>query len=165
MQDGRSRSGGDAVVVIPASGSDDRCRSYVKCLTLFAVIWASCGPCGAPVEVVIGLVGGGETPFCGVRVGDRCVVSPFAALERGESTDPSGKSGRRIVLGMGWMVRLPDRCAARAGGGYLTQGMNCGAARTVTVSRALGLSGIAVSTGGGVSGAGDRRSCQTRRAR
>ena len=37
----RSRSGGDAVVVIPASGSDDRCRSYVKCLTLFAVIWAS----------------------------------------------------------------------------------------------------------------------------
>ena len=48
---------------------------------------------GAPVEVVIGLVGGGETPVCGVGVGDRCVVSPFAALERGESTDPSGEIG------------------------------------------------------------------------
>ena len=28
-------------VALKASGSDDRCRSYVKCLTLFAVIWAS----------------------------------------------------------------------------------------------------------------------------
>jgi hypothetical protein len=85
-----------------AIASDDRCRSYVKRLPLFAVIGAR----------VPGSVGGGHAavglvrPQLGVANGyfgglcrERRVVSPFAALERGRSTDRSGESGRRGASG------------------------------------------------------------------
>ena len=96
-----------------------------------------------------------------VRGGYRRVVRPFAVLVRRGSTDPSGENAVGDCLGDGGLLGAAWRVLV----GYLTQAMRCGAAWTVIVSRVLGLAGVAVWTGAGFGGAGDRRSCQTRRAR
>ena len=80
---------------------------YVKRLTLFALIWAIVGTRAGPGWGRERLGRVGVTGVCGVRFGDRRVVSPFAALERDDSTDPVGRN--RVggsCWGLGWMGRL-----------------------------------------------------------
>ena len=74
--------------------------------------------------------------FSRLAPGARCRVSPFAALERGRSSDRLGEIRREGCPVVGGVAGRWAACCS-----YLTQGMRQGAASTMTVSRAVGLRG------------------------